>query len=98
MISHFGAFTGSERCYRALLSFYPIEFLVRFGNEMNQIFRDCCRDHLQKRGLLGLAALWIRTIIDLALSVPRERRRAALYAGDLQMRTAGLIDSIVLLA
>jgi hypothetical protein len=98
MISEYWAFTGSERCYSALLSFYPIAFRVRFGNEMAQVFRDCCRDQLEKNGLPGLAGLWVRTIVDLALSVPRERRRAALYAGDLQLRTAGLIESMVLLA
>ena len=51
------AFTWSDRCFRALLSLYPAEFRVRFGREMAQIFRDCCRDearaggHGQRRGI-----------------------------------------------
>jgi hypothetical protein len=86
-----GAFTRSERCYRALLSLYPAEFRVRFGWEMEQIFRDCCRDEAA-----GLAGLWLATVRDLALSIPRERARLLLNANQFAASTAGLIDSIVI--
>lgn len=98
MISEHWAFIASIRGYTALLSFYPAEFRVRFGGEMTQVFQDCCRDQLRSSGITGLADLWLRTFIDFAVSVPRERRRASLYSGSLRIRAGSLIDSIVLLA
>jgi hypothetical protein len=90
------AFTWSNRCYRALLSFYPAEFRVRFGKEMVQVFHDCCRDQAGKRGGTGLARLWLETLRDLSLSIPRERIRVLLKAEEFTARTAGLVDSIVI--
>lgn len=98
MISRNWAFLASSWCYTALLTLYPIEFRARFGREMAQVFRDCCSDQLRDGGVVGLGGFWLRTLLDLVVSVPRERRRALLYAEDLGMRTGSLIDSIVLLA
>ena len=83
--------TWSERFYSALLFLYPIEFRVRYGPEMVQLFRDCCRDE-------ELPALWLRTFKDLALSVPRERGRYLLSAAEFKSPARGLIDSFVVLS
>jgi hypothetical protein len=91
-----GAFTWSDRCFRLLLSLYPAEFRVRYGKEMTQIFRDCCRDEAGDGGFPGLARVWLATIRDLVWSIPRERVQVLLNADELLATTAGLIDSIVI--
>jgi hypothetical protein len=83
--------TWSERFYSALLFLYPVEFRVRYGPEMLQLFRDCCRDE-------ELPALWLRTFRDLAISVPRERGRYLLSGAEFQSAAHGLIDSLVVLS
>jgi hypothetical protein len=96
MISEESAFLWSDRLYAALLSLYPFEFRLRFGSEMALLFRDCCRDQMQKRSLRGLAGVWLRAVLDLATSIPREQGRAC-RRSDLPARAAGLIDSVVIL-
>ena len=82
--------TWSERFYSALLFFYPVEFRVRYGPEMVQLFRDCCRDE-------KLLALWLRTLKDLAWSIPRERGRYLLSVTESESPARGVIDSLVVL-
>jgi hypothetical protein len=41
------ALTASERIYRAMLLMYPKPFRQSYGQEMAQIFRDCCRETLR---------------------------------------------------
>jgi len=82
--------TWSERFYSALLFLYPVEFRVRYGPEMVQLFRDCCREE-------ELFALWLRTLKDLALSVPRERGRDLVSLSSFDAPGRGVIDSLVVL-
>jgi hypothetical protein len=91
------ALNWSLRCYRVLLSLYPVEFRVRFRKEMCQVFRDCCLDEAAKRTRSSFAALWAQTLMDLAVSISRERGRALLATRDLNLRARGLIDSLVIL-
>jgi hypothetical protein len=90
------ASTWSDRCYGALLSFYPVEFRVRFRREMVQIFRDCSRYAARERGPVGLFGFWLRTLADLSLSIPRERVRVLIRAGGGAILTGGLVDSFVI--
>ena len=90
------AFTWSDRCYSALLSFYPVEFRVRFRRELVQIFRDCSLDAAKERGSVGLFTFWLQTLLDLSLSIPRERVRVLIGAGYLSILTSGLVDSFVI--
>jgi hypothetical protein len=46
---------------------------------------------------MGIAVVWLQAVMDLGLSIPRERGRALLGATDFQAPVAGLIDSIVIL-
>ena len=64
----------SERIYRALLAAYPAEFRREYGAEIEQVFRDLCREQLDREGLVGLIGLWIRALLDLATSAIAERR------------------------
>jgi hypothetical protein len=91
------AFTWSARCYGALLHFYPIEFRIRYGREMTQVFIDCCRKETRKTGLKGFSILWARSLADILVSTSREQLRIVLNVRDLQLRTASWIDSIVIL-
>ncbi len=39
---------------------------------MQQFFGDCYRAEKMNRGRLGISALWVRTLLDLASAAPRE--------------------------
>jgi len=82
----------SERVYSALLSLYPIDFRIRFAPEMQQLFRDCCHDALEKGEVAVLAAFWLRAMRDLLLSVIRERQREVLGPLDSEHPLMGIID------
>lgn len=60
--------------YRLLLAAYPDSFRNEYGEAMVQLFRDTARDAYRRRGLLGLAALWMRTLADFTISVIRQHR------------------------
>ena len=70
-----------ERVYRALLRLYPEPFRSRFGEELVQLFGDVLRDARDGRpGAGGVAATWLRILIDVALTAPPEhleQRRVA---------------------
>jgi len=79
----------SDRFYCVLLSLYPARFRVRFGTEMAQLFRDCCREEP------NLAALWLRTLKDLVLSLTREWRRE-MNLPDSEIDYPGLADCFMI--
>jgi hypothetical protein len=80
-----------------MLSLYPLEFRIRFRNEMVQVFLDCCRDEFRSRRFTGVLLLWARALADLVWSVSRERGRALLKFRDMHDRAGGAIDSLVIL-
>ena len=55
-----------DRAYRALLYVYPVAHRHEYGPWMAQLFRDLCRDAVQRDGAFGLVELWIRTLLDVA--------------------------------
>ena len=63
----------SERAYRSLLRAYPRGLRDEYGDEMARCFRDLCREELEDRGVLGLAALWARTLPELFYTALKER-------------------------
>lgn len=67
----------SVSLYRLLLAAYPASFRQEYGDAMTQLFRDLAGDAYRRRGLLGLAALWLRTLADFTSSVIRQRREEA---------------------
>jgi len=67
----------SGRIYRALLAAYPKRFRDAHGREMEQTFGDLCREKVERGGSIGLVALWIRTLLDLASTAVTERRKLA---------------------
>lgn len=57
----------SEKIYHFLLRAYPHDYRGRYGEPMEQLFRDRLRE---VHTIAGLAALWARTLVDWAVSVP----------------------------
>jgi hypothetical protein len=72
----------SVSLYRLLLAAYPVGFRNEYGEAMAQLFGDTARDAYRRRGLLGLMAVWLRTLLDLTVSVVRQHRQATSYTGD----------------
>jgi hypothetical protein len=62
----------SQRVYRLLLLIYPLEFRREYGPHMAQLFRDCCRAADTRDGRPGLWRLWLRTLLDLVQTAPKE--------------------------
>lgn len=60
--------------YRLLLAAYPVPFREEYGEAMVQLFGDTARDAYRQRGLLGLSAMWLRTLADFTISVIRQHR------------------------
>ncbi len=69
-----GLVERSVRLYRLLLAAYPASFRQEYGDAMVQLFRDTAREAYRRRGLLGLAAMWLRTAADFTISVIRQHR------------------------
>ncbi len=65
----------SERVYEALLLMYPKDFRLQYGSQMVQVFGDLCREQRERAGLIGLALLWVRTVLDLLRTAASERTR-----------------------
>jgi hypothetical protein len=61
----------SEKLYDLLLHAYPAHYRARYAEPMRQLFRDQLR---AKDTFMELAAFWIRTLADWAVSVPAQYR------------------------
>ena len=62
---------ANRRLYRTLLVLYPKAFREEFASDLAQTFSELVRDH-------GAANAWRRTIVDLAVTVPRYRLEATM--------------------
>ncbi len=63
---------GSLRTYRRLMRLYPPRFRAEYGEEMLHVFCDTARAEQQRRGTLGVLALWLLVTPDLVCSAARE--------------------------
>ncbi|HLQ79038.1 MAG TPA: hypothetical protein VK210_16890 [Terriglobia bacterium] len=76
-----------EGLFNFLLVLYPRPFRMRFGDEMLRLYRDCYPNS-------GPFRLWVETLKDIAVSVPREWRRE-FYRDDSAIDYTGLIDAFM---
>lgn len=67
--------SAGERIYGGLLWLYPSTFRERYRDEMVVLFGDQLRDARDGRAAGGLAATWLRTLIDLLTSAVGEHLR-----------------------
>jgi hypothetical protein len=88
----------SERVYRLLLAAYPKEFRDAYGSQMEQTFRDLCREARRRRGMLGLVRLWARVLLDLTSTAAVQRiderklvRQREVKVNERRMALAGLV-------
>jgi hypothetical protein len=88
----------SERVYRVLLQTYPAGFRREYGAQMEQTFGDLCRKELEHVGYVGLIALWVRTLRDLASTAMAERieerklaRNGEVEVNERKLAWAGLV-------
>jgi hypothetical protein len=66
-------FRVSRAIYRALLYAYPSEFRTRYGTEMCQVFSEQLRETLSAQRPLGFLQFCIHTVLDLTISILKER-------------------------
>ncbi len=59
--------------YGLFLHVYPTAFRRAYGSRMIRVFRDSCRDALQRQSIIFLFLLWLQTITDLLSSACLER-------------------------
>jgi putative ABC transport system permease protein len=88
----------SDRWFRLLQRFYPPDFRDDMGNSVVEAYHDRARDALNRRGVAGLAALWVRALFDSLHNGPGERTRPAVswrrsgnWGRDVELATRRLI-------
>jgi hypothetical protein len=65
--------TCSLLLYRWLLTLAPEEFSDTYTDPALQVFRQCCWDAYQQRGMRGVLCLWLPTFADALYSVLAEQ-------------------------
>jgi len=83
---------ASDSLYRLLLAAYPRQFRQEYSQQMAQVFQECCHEAYRRRGVAGLARLWVRTLSDLVSSAIHE------HTGGQSMLLKRLFDIAVALA
>ncbi|MGH9947023.1 MAG: hypothetical protein ACRD6X_07495 [Pyrinomonadaceae bacterium] len=66
-------FSFSTRLYQSLIFSLPKSFRQKYAAEMEQVFRDCCRDAYKKKGIVGLCGELLISISDLLVNSVKER-------------------------
>jgi predicted permease len=69
--------TLSERWFRLLLRFYPVDFRDEMGEAVVEAYRDRAREALLRGGVIRLAVVWLRALADSLRNGPGERVRPA---------------------
>ena len=92
---------ASERWFRRLLRFYPIDFRQEHGESMVETYRDRARAAL-RGGRLAVVGVWIRALVDALRNGPGEHARPAVtwrrsgnWGRDLEIVTRRLIRAPV---
>jgi hypothetical protein len=62
----------SQRLYRWLLRLYPRAYRATYESEMFHVFTDQCREACAQRGRLAMPLLWLRTLVDVGVTIVRE--------------------------
>lgn len=64
--------TASTRLYAALVRFYPKRFREAYGDELQQVFRDCAREEHRRAGALGVIGVWLGVLPDFFVSAAEQ--------------------------
>jgi putative ABC transport system permease protein len=68
---------ASDRWFRLLRRLYPPDFRDDMGDALVEAYHDRARDALERGGVLALAAVWVRALVDSLRNGPGERARPA---------------------
>jgi nitrate/nitrite-specific signal transduction histidine kinase len=85
---------AAARVYNVLLWLYPRAHRLAYGPPMAQLFRDLCRDAHQQGGVPGLVRLWLRTLVDLAVSAVREHVKSGGTTMEDILKAQGLVPAL----
>ena len=66
----------TARVYRLLLLAYPADFRRRFAGDMTDAFLQLARERWHAGGIGAVAALWLRTVVDVAVNASAARADA----------------------
>ena len=77
--------TKTEKIYCRLRWLYPADYRRKYAAEMEQLYRDLCREALETQGGGGLFRLWLFIVKDLSKSVVTEQA-ASLRGGLSEMQ------------
>jgi hypothetical protein len=78
--------------YQRLLWLYPASFRREYGEEMVLVFTDRLRAEAGRRRRAASARVWLHTVGDLALSVPKQQLEAFMSR---QQTTALQLSAVV---
>src|SRR5262245_63071584 len=81
--------------YRRLLVAYPVAFRREYGEQLLQLFRDCCGQAVQAQGAAGLWRYWLLTLGDLISSAFAERRHEGVHMSRLRWIQLGSLAGLV---
>jgi putative ABC transport system permease protein len=91
---------ASARWFRLLQRLYPPDFRDDMGEAVVETYRDRARDALRRGGILRLAVLWVRALVDSLWNGPGERvrpaawwRRTGSWGRDLELVSRRLVRS-----
>lgn len=91
---------ASERWFRVLQRFYPPDFRDDMGHAVVEAYRDRAKTALKTGGRFGLAALWMRALVDSLRNGVAERirpaaswRRAGNWGRDIELVRRRLVRS-----
>jgi len=76
-MSHRHLMTVSERWFRLLLRFYPVDFRDDMGDAVVEAYRDRAREALSSGGLTRLVSVWLHALFDALRNGSGERARPA---------------------
>jgi len=87
---------ASERMFAGLLRLFPPAFRNQYATAAVEFFRDRYRDAYRRRGAVGIAALWARTLRDVAVhgTLERWQDRRALRADRSRAPLVRLADDL----
>jgi putative ABC transport system permease protein len=95
----------SEGWFRLLVRFYPADFRDEMGRDVVETYRARARVTLERRGMLGLAWLWLRALVDAFGNGLGERlrpaaswRRAGDWGRDIELARRRLMRSPMFVA
>lgn len=67
----------SERWFRLLLRLYPADFRDDMGLPVVEAYRDRAREAMNRRGVRGVAGVWVHALVDTLHNGPGERMHPA---------------------